>query len=445
MLDYFHNYVMPLFHFGLDMGESGILIDPKVIGKFRLMLEKGVALKYARFEELTKREVLKPSKSKRNPGLLSVIEGVNPNSPLQVRKWLYEELKYPAMIDRNTKKLSTNEETIEKLCKQFGKDNPALRLLTWAKKSRKMLGLAKVVLVNGRLHTFFYVTGTESGRFSSKMTDDGEGTNLQNLPPWFRPCLMADPGFVLLEGDLSQAEARIVAYIAGEREMIYVFEDPKQSIHKLNAAKIFDLPIDKIVKDSRPTQPYGMAKRCTHGWDYMLGDRHAAEITGLTQREMAKHRTSYFRAYPNLLRWHKFIEDTALASKRLVTPFGRVRVFLGRPPKRNDEGELFPDNNLVRKMVAWVPQSTCTEYLKRGLLRSKPSLTPGAKFLLDTHDGFLLQCRPEYLKEQAMCIKKNMCVPLPIRDIFGKERKLTIPIELKTGTHWDHRMKEITV
>lgn len=442
MLSYFHNYTMPLFCLGLEMSDRGVRADLELLNRYKTLLERGVAAKKERFEHLTQREVAVVKKRKKGDITEVVLQGVNPSSPKQLMQWLYEELGLPKQykLDPKTheKKLTTDKDAIETLVKKFHKKYPALRLLGGLKQAQKMLSTwAEVALgEDGRIRTT-YLELTESGRFSSKKTDDDEGLNLQNIPPWFRGVFIPDEGKVFLEGDLSQAEARITAYLAGEEEMIVVFNDSKRNIHKLNVAKIFGIPEEQVVKDSRPTQPYGMAKRCTHGWDYRLGDRHAAQITGKLTKEMEKHRIAYFSAYPNLIKWHKFIDEIALGNKTLVTPFGRVRTFLGRPPKRNEAGELFPDADLVKKMTAWVPQSTCTEYIKRGMLRMLPLLPEGAEFLMDVHDAFLLQCWPKDVECCKEIARKCVEVPLPIKDIFGKMRCLVIQLEFKVLERWE--------
>jgi len=440
---------MNLFALGLEMSERGVLADAKLLEQFKQRLTVGVERKKERFENLTVRPTIKKKKHTKKgvPWFeeVQVVQGVNPASPQQLMTWFYDELKLPVQytIDPQTreKRKTSNDEAVEKLAEKYGDKYPALRLLRWLRRASKMKSTyADVVLdADGRIHTL-YQEKTETGRFSSKKTEDDEGLNFQNLPPWFRPVIIPDPGKVLLEGDESQAEARITAYLAGEEDMIAVFNDPKRSIHKMNAAKIFHMKESEVVKDSRSTQPYGKAKRITHGFDYLLGPRHAAKIAGSSVKEMEKLRDAYFTAYPNLVKWHQFIKDISVSSKILITPFGRRRLFLGRPPKRNDAGQLFPDEDLVRKMVAWVPQSTCTEYLKRGMLRMWPLLPEGAEFLMDNHDGFLLQCWPKDLEFCKQLANRCISVPLPITDIFGKTRILTIPLELKSGLRWGRGM-----
>ena len=409
------------------MGQRGVRVDMEMLEKLKEEIGTKVATLQAQFD--------------------SFAPGVNPRSPKQMIKLLYEDLKLPAKINRMTKKVTTNEDAIKSLGKKYGKKFPVLQTLLDLREVAKMQGTyAEVALgKDGRLRTMYLITGTGTGRFSSKMAEDDEGEkeglNMQNLPPWFREVIIPDEGKVFLEGDLSGAEARIVAFLSGEEEMIRVFEEGR-NIHKLNASKLFGIPEEQVAKDSSSDQPYGKAKRITHGFDYKLGAEHAAEIAGSSLAEMERLRAAYFRAFPNLFLWHKAIEQVSLTNRTLLTPYGRRRIFLGRPPKRKGkDGKIIPNEDLLRKMIAFVPQSTCTEYLKRGMLAAEPELPEGAEFLMDNHDGFLLQCFQKDLEAIEKLMRHKTCIPLLIRDILGKERMLTIPMETKSGYRWGEDMK----
>ena len=76
----------------------------------------------------------------------------------------------------------------------------------------------------GRIHTTLNSTGTTTGRFSSS------APNLQNIPrdgtnSDVRDVFVAAPGYELWGFDLSQAELRIAASLAGEAKMLDAFLD----------------------------------------------------------------------------------------------------------------------------------------------------------------------------------------------------------------------------
>ena len=100
--------------------------------------------------------------------------------------------------------------------------------------------------------------------------------------------------------------------------------------------------------------------------------------------------------------------------------------------------------DLVRKMLAFVPQSTCVDYLNMGLVRlfgceemgieglvQKHLPKNGVELLIQTHDGYLAQCLPERVEDFCALGWKAICVPMLING-----RELVIPLKLKTGMNW---------
>src|SRR5690606_3734582 len=103
----------------------------------------------------------------------------------------------------------------------------------------------------------------------------GEGTNQQNLPLEMKEFLIPDDGYVIYEIDLSQAENRIVAYIAPDEKMIQAFEDGID-IHSLTGSFLCEMPIevvkaqDKLHKSDPDNpdylSPLGMGDRTWRYW-----------------------------------------------------------------------------------------------------------------------------------------------------------------------------------
>jgi|SRR5579859_4513864 len=81
--------------------------------------------------------------------------------------------------------------------------------------------------------------------------------NFQNLPAGrggqsseLRDCLVAPAGHVIFAPDYSQIEARMVAFLAGQEDLLKVFATPGGDPYRLMAHWIFGVPIDKIAKNS---------------------------------------------------------------------------------------------------------------------------------------------------------------------------------------------------
>lgn len=108
--------------------------------------------------------------------------------------------------------------------------------------------------------------GARSGRWTAAK---GSAINMQNLKrgSFLRKAIMAPPGQVLVVGDLSQIEPRVLAWLSDYHEMLGIFRaggDPYASF----GAQMFNLP--GMTKDSHPLERQS-AKSALLGCGYSLG------------------------------------------------------------------------------------------------------------------------------------------------------------------------------
>src|SRR5207247_1704683 len=105
--------------------------------------------------------------------------------------------------------------------------------------------LSAPVDADGRIRCSWDITGTRTGRLSSRASIYGSGTNLQNIPSrrkegeHIRRMFISDPGKVLIVRDYSQAEVWLVAYLSECQKLIDLLNDPARDIHRETAAGIF--------------------------------------------------------------------------------------------------------------------------------------------------------------------------------------------------------------
>jgi len=109
---------------------------------------------------------------------------LNPKSPKQMQKFFYEEVGLAPVIKRGTKKVSCDDEALDKLASK----EPIVRpIVTRIKEFRSCETLASNALKadaigwDGRVHCSYNVTGTITFRFSSSTDAFGSGMNLQNI------------------------------------------------------------------------------------------------------------------------------------------------------------------------------------------------------------------------------------------------------------------------
>jgi len=97
-----------------------------------------------------------------------------------------------------------------------------------------------------------------------------------------RSMFRAEPGSVFMAADFSQVEARVLAWIAGQDDLVELFRTGGK-IYETMASYIFKVPVDEIGKDSFERQ---IGKNSVLGAGFQMGaDRFAEQVreqTGIT-------------------------------------------------------------------------------------------------------------------------------------------------------------------
>jgi len=76
--------------------------------------------------------------------------------------------------------------------------------------------------------------------------------NLQNLPRKspLKKSMLAPEGYVFIDCDSSQIEARTLAWLAGQEDLVDAF-DKGEDVYKIMASSIYDTPIEAVTDDQR--------------------------------------------------------------------------------------------------------------------------------------------------------------------------------------------------
>jgi len=153
--------------------------------------------------------------------------------------------------------------------------------------------------------------------------------------PNVRKMFIPDPGMIIGDFDLAQADAQVVAWEANDEELKAIFRDPSADLHAENAKTIFGKLTDKYRK---------LAKAGVHATNYGSGARTLASALGITVHEAERFQRRWFEAHPGIKEWHQRTLHS-LQTKRMVTnAFGFRRYYFDRI-----EG-------LLPEALAWVPQ-----------------------------------------------------------------------------------------
>lgn len=364
-------------------------------------------------------------------------EPVNVKSPKQITALLYTKLKLPARHKRGSGTETSDKDTLVELAEKH--PHPVLSLILGIRERRDIVEryLNTPLDADGRMRCSFDITGTRTGRLSSRASIFGSGTNLQNQPEIIRRVFVADPGKVFVSADFSQAEARVVAYYAGETQLIELFSDPNRDVHKENASRIFNIPIKDITYDQRY-----LAKRIIHASNYgMQAKRFVSVINGdtddsyghkgtgirITLSEANKLLDLYHLLFPGIKeRFWRNVERELRATRTLVSPFGRKRTFFGRW-----------SDKLMMEAYAYKPQSCVGDLCCKALVMVHSRLPSGANLLLNVHDSLLVQCLESQVEEVANILLTSMDIPITIGDAT-----FTIPTDCVVGRNWGKKSED---
>lgn len=342
-------------------------------------------------------------------------KALNVSSAKDIHTLLYDTLKLPPKLHKDTRRPTANKDAIIELAAKY--NHPVLATILEIRKRRTLLEryLTSGVDPDGRMRCLFDPSGTRTGRLASRANIYGSGTNLQNIPPWIRRMFVADPGKVLFYVDLSQAEARVVAWLARCPSLIELFESGRD-IHYENSIRFFGFYDD----EHRIT-----VKRVVHGSNYGEGpDRiiavAAADGLRLKREDVVRGQDFYFTTYPEIkTNWWEDVKRDLRSSRTLETPLGWKRQFFGR----------WDSVKFINEGLAFQPQCTVGILAELGMLSA--SRVPDAEILLNEHDAVLGQCDTELADRTVPNIVRAMEIPVTIHG-----RTLTIPAEAKVGRNW---------
>ena len=355
-----------------------------------------------------------------------------------LQQWMYEDLKLPRQYVKKanksgTRSLSTDNNTLKKLALRFPEkfERPSLLLQQYAEKQKLTEFLAdKRVCEDGRFR-FSLSFNTEAGRFSSKESPMGEGSNIQNQDRRIRHIFVPDPGHVLVEVDASQIESRFVFIFTGDPHLIelantkpWEFDQHRESARVIGFQEI-----------GKPERYVG--KKVSHGAQrgmeaYRLQETMLKDGFIRTVAECEEYLANYHKGYPALREvYFRKVRQRVMDDRLLVNSWGR---------KWACPWDRLTDE-LYRKAYSYLPQSECLDHMNQHGLAPLWKLLqaqewPGARLLAHAHDALLISTPLEYAWEIACFLDTHLIDQRTIRDMFGVPHKLVIPVETKVGLAW---------
>ena len=338
----FSNVEMPVVPVVAEMELTGICIDTeystrlskkyhKMYDDLQIKIDEELSKYNTQIEnwrltpEANKKEIKNGKEQKSKNEQLQT--PVNFSSPTQLAILLYDVLKTP-VVDRKSPR-----GTGEPILKQI--DLPICDLIL---QSRGLLKLINTYIdklpecvskVDGRLHAHFNQIGADTSRFSSS------DPNLQNIPSHnneIRMMFTASPGCILVGGDYSQQEPRLLSHYSNDEHMIQAYKDGKD-LYAMIASKVYhnnyedNLEFNPITKKIQPDGKHRRTsmKSLLLGLMYGRGTKSIAEQLNWSFEDANEIKNGFFNEFPRVEQWISQTQNTAKQTGYVEDVWGRRR------------------------------------------------------------------------------------------------------------------------
>ena len=317
-------------------------------------------------------------------------------SPKQLASVLFDEMGLP-----QNKKRSTDAENLNEIIDS----SPIIeKILNWRSIS-KLAGtytdtLPHQIANDGRVHTTYLQTSTNTGRLSSR------DPNLQNIPvktelgEEIRKCFVAKPGCVLIAADYSQIQLRLLADVAD----IKTFKDTfisNADIHEQTARQIFNIPTDKPVpKDLRRA-----AKTVNFSIIYGISSFGLAGQLGISRAAAQEIIDSYMAGLPEIKTYIDNIKKFATENACVYTPWGR-RIEL--PEVKNSRMRAYAMRAAINAPI----QGFEADLMRLAMIKIYNDIVVPNRdkisLIMQVHDEMVFECEQSVANDFAEKIKHTM-------------------------------------
>lgn len=345
----------------------------------------------------------------------------NISSPSQLSDILFNKLNLPTIgIKKGKAAYSTAANELDKL----RGIHPIIDLITQYREVTKLMNtyvepLPNMVDENNRLHTTFSLTTAQTGRLSSS------DPNLQNIPVRtdlgreIRTAFAADPGKLLVGADYSQFELRMAALLAGDKELIDMF-NRDVDVHTATASQIYEREPEDVTKNMRRD-----AKVVNFGILYGMSPHGLSVATGMTQAAARQFIDRYFELRKPIYEYMNQLKEQAKKQGYVETLFGRRR------PTPDANSSNFMVRSAAERAAINMPlQGTCADIMKLAMIRIQEKLghKSNVNMMLQIHDSVLVECPEKQADEIARELKRIM------ENVYKLDVKLTVDTSI--GKNW---------
>ncbi|BEU88006.1 DNA polymerase I [Selenomonas sp. TAMA-11512] len=351
-------------------------------------------------------------------------EGFNPNSPKQMREFLFDRLGIipPPGTPKTKSGYSTNAEVLESIRNAHPIIDEILSYRFWTKLKSTYLDSMPALISPSthRIHTRLNQTVTATGRLSSSEP------NLQNIPVRteagrkIRSLFKPGEGYdCLLSADYSQIELRILAHLSEDENFLYAFTH-EEDIHARTAAEVFGVPMEEVTGELRRR-----AKAVNFGIIYGISDFGLSRDLQIPRSDAARYIESYFAKCKGVKNFIDRIVEEAHQKGYVTTLFGRRRDLPSIHSKN------FNQRSLAERMAMNTPiQGAAADIIKLAMIKVSAEMKKHAfksRILLQVHDELVIEAIDSEVEAVTEVVRKAMetvaelRVPLKVDVHIGKD------------------------
>jgi DNA polymerase-1 len=372
----------PLIRVLARMEDLGVRVDPEQLRRLSGRMEEEIGRLSSEIYELAGKSF-------------------NINSPQQLGKILFEDLKLPSPVKYGKGKvISTAADVLEELAVDHAIARRALEFRQLAKLKGTYADALPALIdpATGRVHTTFNQTGAATGRLSSS------NPNLQNIPirtelgREIRAAFVPREGWKLIVADYSQIELRLLAHMSRDAVLVEAFRNG-EDIHTRTAAEVFGVPPLMVTPEHRRN-----AKAVNFGIVYGQTPFGLAAQLGIDRKEADLYIRAYFERYAGVRR---FIDTTIAEVRRTgvaLTLSGRRRP-IPDMQSRNPNARGFAERTAVNTPL----QGTAADFIKLAMIQIDEKLRGmQTRMLLQVHDELVFEAPPEEVETVRAMVKSEM-------------------------------------
>jgi DNA polymerase-1 len=346
---------------------------------------------------------------------------VNLGSPKQLQEVLFDELQLP-----KTRKTKTGYSTDAAVLADLQETNPHpfLDLLLQHREATKLRqiieSLDTAIGADGRIHTTYLQTGSQTGRLSS--TDP----NLQNIPIRTEESRRIRSAFVvgddyetLLTADYSQIEMRIMAHLSEDPGLIEAFNSG-EDLHRFVGARVFAVEPEDVTPAMRTK-----VKAMSYGLVYGLSAFGLSKQLRIEQSEAKQLMMEYFARFGAVRDYLRSSVEQARIDGYTETIFGRRRPF----PDLASPNRVLRENAERAALNAPI-QGSAADIMKIALFHIHDDFAAEglrSRVLLQIHDELVIEVATGEWDAAERIVRSRM----------GDAAQLSVPLDVQIGRGGD--------